>query len=272
MHCLFLERLCSAFPCLILGEFVYIGYFLSGFCFGKIYKNAVLYKKMKKKVLVFYGILGLMALVLMSFQIVRYGSLTGYLTSANVFDERVVATDDKGHALSLFEPSKIFLSSGSGKTSFLKVLNSGTSNLVNCLMKGEGELGRWIVPDSYLSLRPGESAVYSFSVEVSSEVEEGRYNIPFVFFCEDYERKGVFDVEVKDGSEGDLRAVTSSLTGFSVFEDQKKNSSMIIFVLIGGIFVALVGVYLHRRHRKTHDRVSKVEGYNRKFIKLDLSS
>lgn len=229
----------------------------------------MLLSSMKKKVLTFFAFLLGMTLIVMFLQIARYGSLTGYLTSANVYNEGVSVANNNGYALSIFEPERVKLSAGSGKISFLKVLNSGISNLANCVLKGEGELNYWIISDSAIDLKVGESALYSFSVKSPEDAESGEYVIPFLFSCYNYESRGKLLVEI----EGDEKSesVATSLTGLSISDVQGSSSPIFIFVIIGAVFVLLVGIYLHKKNRKMNE-ISNVYGYNRKYIKLDLKN
>ncbi len=224
---------------------------------------------MKKTVLAFYGILMGMTIFLMVFQIARYGNITGSIGSEA---EKAGLVNDKGYALSIFEPSKMLVYAGGGKTVYLEILNSGTTSLKECSIKGEGDLGFWIVADRIINLKPSESASYSFSVKVPENVQAGNYAIPFSLICTDYWRKGIMELEVlNDGNSLGNSKFSSALTGLSSADIEPSESGLIGFFIIALIVVVLTGLYLWKKQKRI-ENLSSVHDYKRRLIKLDLKN
>ena len=221
---------------------------------------------MKRKVLSFYGILFAFVIVLMMIQISKYGSITGNLNYEN--PGGVV----NGNEISVFEPLKILIYSGSGKTEFLKVANSRAGKLENCFIKGEEDFGSWIVSEYSMNFDESESGMYQFNVVAPENTNSGQYEIPYIFICGEYRKKGVLEVEVLDDENAPGSSkFTSVLTGFSSADTKPTKSSLAIFVLIGILVIGLVGLYIKKKNRKI-ESLSRIHGNGRRLIKLELGN
>ncbi len=144
---------------------------------------------MKKKVLQFFVLLFAFAAVLMMLQIMRFGSLTGFIIVDN-------ETGSEADNLRIYMDSGISMKRGEAEFIAVDALNAGKVFLNKCNLEIQGPLYSWASSAQIYTIAPEEKIKFVFEIKVPDNAEIGRYYSDVLVKCDETKKKMNFFVDV----------------------------------------------------------------------------